>query len=81
MLSNVGVTQNHQMHQLIGQVNGPGLGQGLFTNTQPSSYSQPSVNTSDNGTLIEMIQQMHSNFMGRLSAIEHNVSKLTVIES
>ena len=39
------------------------------------------MNTSDNGTLIEMIQQMNSNFMGRLSAIEHNVSKLTVIES
>lgn len=35
----------------------------------------------DNGTLMNMIQQMNNNFMTRLSSIESNVSKLNSIES
>ena len=35
----------------------------------------------DNGTLVQMIQQMNNNFMSRLSVIERNVSKLNTIES
>ena len=62
---------------IIGQANGQG--QGHFA--QNASYSQTSVNMSDNGILIEMIQTMKNNFLNRLTSIEQNVSILTVIES
>ena len=39
------------------------------------------MNESDNGTLIELVQQMNVNFMNRLTSIEQNVSKLTTIEA
>lgn len=70
---------------------GPGQGQGHAQYVQQPQHmsqcnpptqltGQTSMPTSDNGTLVEMIQQMNNNFMARLSAIEKNVSKLNTIE-
>ena len=71
-----------QPHHLIqGHVYNPAQGQGQFVQQPATHYSQSSMNVNDNGTLIELVQQMNMNFMTRLTSIEHSVSKLSTIES
>ena len=80
---NVSVQNDHILPQ------GQGYSQGSqqqrphsSQNVQVTDHSTGNHMTQgDNGTLVQMIQQMNNNFMSRLSVIERNVSKLNTIES
>ena len=79
-MPNVGEIQNQQTHQLQSQSYNQGQSHGHFTQQQATQYNQSAMNVSDNGALIEMVQQMNINFMTRLTAIEQIKSKLSTIE-
>ena len=74
--------------QCQGQVGQPTQQTSVQYDQCGSSYNgfqqNPLLNNStsfDGNTIVSMIQQMNSNFMGRLSSIETSVSKLSSIES
>ena len=89
-----GNMQNHYTNMNT-SLHSQGQGQGQISqNTQQNTvqYDQgnmfcgpqqnmPVNNISvDNSTIVNMIQQLNNNFMGRLSNIEHSVAKLNTIE-